>query len=661
MYRLARTARLTLSRARRGLCLLAAVGMAASVLLAAGGCTRETTNVKTPARYTGLKAREGVPDYLRGTIWERTQRENNTAYTVSGYGLVGQLRGTGDSTAKPAVRAYMTKMLAARGFGDPLNPYYGRVTPGQVLQDKNYAIVRVDGEVPPGARKGDWIDARVSCLPENRTISLAHGTLFEADLKKDGARDENPGGAVNVHARAKGPILVNPAYALTDAVVAPGAAKQSLRGGVVMANCLVMQDRPILLRLRNPEKRMSRVIEYRIQERFQNDVVGDIQPAMAYDEGYVSLFLPKRYKGDWEHFVNVAEHLYLDSDPGKNAGRCKALVEAAQQPDAYLRDISYCWEAIGKDALPFVMPLLTHAGQDVAFAAARAAASIGDNTGAAEARLVQMARTVNHPHAIDAVQALGGLPPSSALNHMLRDLLDSDQARIRIEAYRILARNNDPAVYTKVIAPYNEQHNQKFALDIVPSEGPPLIYATRRGHPRIAIIGKTPELLSPLIYKALNNRFTISTSAQGRVVTMFYRDETSRHEPVESRLLTAPVKVFTQPDVPEVIARLGGAGDRGEQSLNFTYGEVLSIVQELADGGKFIVNDGSKTQLATFVLQEAPRIEQLLDEAPIFGDVPAAAPAAAVRDDDVRPAGPLPDFAPAPTGPAKPAGVSLGR
>ncbi len=599
-------------RLRRG-------ALALSLAVAAfAGCT---VNHQAPApkqRWADLPERVGMPAFLNGSIFEKTVRANDTPYNVSSYGLIGQLRGTGDCTASPTVRQYMLKELARRGFGDPLVPGFGNIAPSDVLKDPNYAIVRIDGAIPPGARKGDWFDVRVSCLPENKTTNLAHGVLFETELRNSGASRENPGGAVNVFAKAKGPIMVNPAYALNQGGSVVGPAWQSLRSGTVMWNGLVMQDRPILLQLRHPEKRMSRMIEYRVQERFQ-----DANVAQAYDEGVVSLYVPKSYRGDWEHFVGVIEHLFLDNDPPSNVAKLKELEQEAQRPGAALEDISYCWEGLGKDAMPFVLPLLSNAKPEVAFAAARAAAFIGDVSGSAEAKLMQMARTPNHPFRISSVQVLGGLPSSSALNHMLRELLDSDQALVRIEAYKILARNLDSSVYTRVIAPSNDPRNEKFALDVVPSDGPPLIYATRRGAPRIAVIGRTPEIRFPVTYTALGNRFTLSSPATGKFVTMFYRDETGPHE--SARAIRAPVKVQSQADVPEMIARLGGDGVRGEPQLNFTYAEVLAIVQELADSGKLASDNGSRTLAASFVLQEAPRVENIMNTAPVILDPDATA------------------------------------
>ena len=117
------------------------------------------------------------------------------------------------------------------------------------------------------------------------------------------------------------------------------------------------------------------------------------------------------------------------------------LVEEAKKPDALLEDISYCWEGIGPPALSFIAPLLTDSRPDVAFAAARAAAFIGDPTGAANVALLSMARDSNNPFQLNAIEALGGLTPSASVNQMLRELLDSDKTLVRIEAYKVLAQS----------------------------------------------------------------------------------------------------------------------------------------------------------------------------------------------------------------------------
>ena len=598
-------------------------------LALAVGCTQQVQQKKDVVRYIPTAHPTNLPPYMVGSLYDRTLVLNNEPYNVSAFSLVGQLRGTGSCVAPPSVRSYMIKELARRGFGDPLVPIYGQIQPNEVLADPNYAIVRVDGQIPPGARKGDWFDVRVSTLPGSPTRSLAHGVLFETELKNNGADKENPVGAINVLARCKGPILVNPAYALTDGTNPTGPARTSLRTGIVMWNGKVEQDRPIFLQLRDPQRSTARLIENRLWDCFH-----DFSVAAAQDEGIVSLYVPRSYHGDWQHFIGVVQHLYLNTSPEFNARKAKELVVEAHKPDALLEDISYCWEGLGKDALPFILPLLTDDQPEVAYAAAHAAVFIGDNTGAAEQRLIQMAQTTNHPFRLSAVQTLGMLPSSAALNNRIRDLLSSDEAMVRIEAYRVLAQNGDNSVFTKFISPSNDPENEKFALDIVESDAPPIIYASRQGAPRIAVIGKTPTIQLPVMYSAMDNRLTISSIGKENYVTIAFRD------PLRRDL----VKVLSLPTATELIARLGGAGARGEDHMNFAYGEVLAILEALSESHELTADDGSGHTWGTaFVLQDLQRARDITRE---------AAPI-------VEPTSPAPDFSQlAPAAPTAPVGAA---
>lgn len=599
--------------------LLRVTGVLAIASIVCGGCAVVET-VNPVDKETHLPAPTDMPPFMAGSIYEKTLLGNNTPYVVSAYGLVGRLHGTGDCTAPNTIRQYMVKEIYRRGYGDRTVPGFENISAQDVLNDPNYAIVRVDGEIPPGARKDDFFDVHVSALPNNNTTSLAHGSLFETDLKDRGAIQEHPGGAIHTFAVVKGPIFVNPAYAL-DSGHAIGAAKLSLRRGLIMDNGRVLQDRPLYLQLRTPEKRMARNIEARVQERFQN-----IEVARAQDQTVVHVYVPREFRGDWEHFAEVVQHLFLDSSPEFNAAKSQQLVEEALLPNAYLRDISYCWEGIGQHAMPFILPLLTHADQQVAFAAARAAVHIGDPSGSAEATLMRMARTSGHPFRLSSIQVLGQLPSSSVVNTALRELLDADLPVVRIEAYRILARNKDSSVYSKVIHPPHDERNQKFVLDMVQSNAPPIIYATRLGVPRIAVIGKLPHLVTGQVYATMNNRFTMNAPAEGRVVTIFYRDATRKDEKADHRL-RPPIQVLSQPDLGEIIARLGGAGSRDERTLDFTYGEVVAIVQDMVDRKYVTAFDGRRTYECQFHLQEPPRIQRMLEEAEIEAGPIEPAPA----------------------------------
>lgn len=567
------------------------------------GCTTTTEQKVVKPRFPQIAPDANLPEFMQGTVQERAVLGNTEPYNVSNYGLVGQLRGTGDTTASNVVRQYMVKEMARRGFGDSLVPGFGSVNPGDVLRDSNYAIARVDAFIPPGARKDSFIDATVTCLPNNRTTSLARGMLFETDLKDGGADVDNPAGAVNAFVRVKGAIVVNPAYVLENPETASPQAKASLRNGTVMFNARVMRDRPLTLQLRTPQYSMSRALEKLIDYRFQDDSV-----AKAQNDGIIDLYVPHGYHGDWQRFGELVRHLYVRTDADFNSRKARQLAEAAVQPGARLEDISYCWEGIGAHALPHVLPLLNHSDQNVAYYAARAAAFIKDQTGAAEERLMQMARLPSHPYRLTAVRTLGSLPRSHSRNSLMRELLESDEAQVRIEAYHILARNEDSAVKSIAVAPVNDPTNQKFMLDVVPCNAPPLIYVTRTGKPRIALMGRIPDLGLPVPFTTLDNRLTFATQEKGNVM-LFFRDP----------LRDMPIKVLSRPDIDSIIARLGGMGAEDSETMNFSYGEIAAVLQSLVDNGKLLARGPAGDVLrASFLLQEPPRVRDDLSNASLY-------------------------------------------
>ena len=596
---------------------IAVVALALLGCLAASGCSSQQKKKPraTATRYTDIGPKKNLPPYLKGSIYELTELANHVPYPVSAYGLVGQLHGTGDTDAPAAVRQWMIKEMVRRGFGDPTRGFEN-LQPGPALASPDFAIVRVDAVLPPGARRGDKIDAWVSALP-NDTTSVAHGVLYQTELKEDGANQFNPSATINIWATCGGPILVNPAYALTSG--APeGPARASLRRGSVMNTGTVQQDRPLMLMLRQPQNSVSRAIERRINERFpreadrqkRNSMIGYLV-AEAKDEGRIEFFVPRVYRGDWEHFAGVVQFLFLDSSPQFSTAKAKELAAAAVKPGAPLQEISYCWEGLGGHALPFVSPLMAHPDPKVQFAAARAAAFIGDASYGAQETLTRIASTRGHPYRLSAIQVLGRLPASSALNDMLRKLLDSPEATVRVEAYKVLAANEDPAIYTHVVKRYEDR--PKFLLDLVPSEGPPLVYASQSGQPRIAIIGRMPVMREPVTFGALNNRLTIASMAVGEekkpALVIHYRDPRRK----------TSARVLSRPDVAELAARLGGEGPKGEEKLDFSYGQVVAILQAMVDRGDVVSakrGPDGRALAASFMLQEPPQIADQIQTAP---------------------------------------------
>ncbi len=596
-----------------------------SAIAAMVSCTEKPAPVVN--KYPTLPLRE-VPDYLSDTILQYTDMTGTEPYPVSGFGLVANLDGTGGSHVATAVRDFMIKEIGRHQF----DSYAGKnMDADGILNSKRFAIVRVDGFIPPGARAGTdwwtWFDVRVSVPPGSDATSLARGDLYETDLKVGGASTLQPGSeTVAVLAQVQGPIFINPAYALDDSNDTP-TARASRRSGVILGFARVMDDRPLILRLRAPERRMARAIENRIIEQFQGVVDDDLRikhVAAAQDEGLIYVYVPRFYTDDWSHFANLLKHLYMrGGSPDYAALKAQQLADAAVKPDAPLDDISFAWEGLGKPAMHALTPLMNSTNADVQFAAVRAAAFIGDP--AAVPVLMHIASTAGNSFRVNAVQTLGKLPPTPMVDKLLRSLLDSDQALVRIEAYKVLAKHQDGSVYTRIIK--SNIGNEKFALDMVHSNGSPLVYATRQGTPRLAIFGTETSLTLPIMYAAMTDRFSISSNPDNAAVTIFYRGSE----------LQKPVKIISGPQLSEIAARLGGEGPPGADTLDFSYADVVALMQSMIDGKRVSGTDSGRRQLAAFVLQEPPRIQDAIDSAPLLGDTgrpqtdsakPTTAPAA---------------------------------
>jgi hypothetical protein len=208
------------------------------------------------------------------------------------------------------------------------------------------------------------------------------------------------------------------------------------------------------------------------------------------------------------------------------------------------------------------------------------------------------------------VQVLGELPNTPAINQSLRSLLTADENTVRIEAYRVLAKNNDKSIFSQVIG------DNKFILDIVYADAPPLIYASRRGVPRIAVIGNKPALKLPVTFLTMDDRFSISSNPGDKNVTMYYR-------PVQvspNARVREPVRVLSHPDAAEIIARLGGEGAEDQKTFNFAYGDIVAIMQSIADSGKLVAPRGEEMASVAFMLQDIQGFENSIYTAPVIPD-----------------------------------------
>src|SRR6185503_282308 len=128
---------------------------------------------------------------------------------VSGYGLVVGLHGTGSRDIPPALRAYMLAEAARSGIGNQqFGEKVGQLTPEQLINSPDTAVVIVEAIIPQGAAKGTQFDVHVFAEPSSGATSLEGGRLYTTKLR--------PGRPTtgNVQAfelgQAYGPVFINP-------------------------------------------------------------------------------------------------------------------------------------------------------------------------------------------------------------------------------------------------------------------------------------------------------------------------------------------------------------------------------------------------------------------------------------------------------------------
>jgi hypothetical protein len=567
-----------------------AVWLASLALMAITAGCEDATPPPVPVQpYVDQGYKPNLSAFMHGTVFERTDAGNTETYPVSGYSLVVNLQDTGDNSGvSTAVRAELIKKMALSGFGQHSDPRFTNLQPEQVLADKRVAVVQVIGLLPVGARRGQQFDIVVRAMPRSRTTSLAHGHLYNTELRNRGLDQPSSGGTILAYADA-GDVFVNPVYALnTPSADSTGNSAQmiaSLRGGTVLNAGRVTEDRPIFLQMRVPQASISRAIERRVNNRYPSGEL-DRPAAAAQDEGLINLYVPYSFNGDWQHYLEVVNHLYINDSPDFAAQRTRLLVKEAHRPRAALSEISYCLEGLGPTAVPIYHGLIFDLDPAIAYAAARAAVFNGDAD--ALQALITMANENEHPFQLAAVRALGELPKSPMVDRSLEPLLGSDQALVRIEAYKILSAHADRRIITSDLP-------NGYKLDIVDCAGPPLVYAARTGTPRLAVFGPTVSLSPPVVFAAMDDRLTISSDDLGEYVTLFYRDP-RRLDPVHMR---------SGLSMAELISRLGGVGPVDQDHVQMSYAEVVAILQGLS--GSHVVkgsNAGGALAAAPFVLDQ---------------------------------------------------------
>ena len=500
------------------------------------GCKTIERAEETPRAVRSTPSFTGeIPNMLRGTIkqhvalmgYAESYSDEYQPVVAAGYGLVVGLNRTGSSEFPPQIRSHMIADLARRGIGESTRGW-GNVTPDELLNSKETAVVIVEAVIPQAASgrkpsragmsdshpslRGTTFDVHVYAEPSGGTTSLEGGTLLPTLLR--------PGQLMTGRLQAReigaasGPIFINP-------FAEPGAVgRDSVRrtSGRILEGGEVLQNMPMRLVLFEPSHTRASMIQTAINRVFPEEKGQDGPTAHGLSSEQIDIRVPPSWKDDVPTFMNLLTHITIRlQNPESVAMSVKRLLLADPSPrnaDAAM----WRWRSIGDRSLSIIRELYDHPDDLPRIAALRAAGGLGDPISVPY--LLDSARTHTALGSrLDAIDLLESMPHDPRIEYGLRPLLNDDDIEIRLQVSEALVKRNDPLIKKYSIP-------DKFDLILVPSEHK-MIYVTQTGIPQIIFTGDI-EIEQPLTLQTWGNTLLVkeATDDSGTLEVRYRNEET---------------------------------------------------------------------------------------------------------------------------------------
>jgi len=542
-----------------------------------------------PRGFTPLRP---MPPGIQGTVGHYADLVGSNAMLVRGYGVVVGLGRNGSAEVPSGLKKYLTQQMLKQDVGSHLAGTEG-LRPSRMLEDKDTAVVIVAGWIPPAAPKGTRFDLRVEALPQTQTVSLAGGTLMSTELRLALNTPAGLAGEAKTWAVAQGDLFTNP---FVESVEKDNPAR--LRSASVLHGGVVVKDRPLRLELRRPDYRVAMLMQRRINQRFgaMDKIAAAKGPSM------VELRIPPPWRKDYEHFLRLVTHTYVQGGPSEEERHARELTEAVLLPTARCEDISLVWEAMGRQVLPVIQPLYASRHPAAAFYASRAGLRMGDPL--AVEPMIHLAEQTNSIYQVPAIREMGRARRFVQCLAALKRLLSSTSDLVRVAAYEaLLTHGSATAVRRTAIS-------GQFVLDVVDSQRDYTIYATRSGRPKVVVFGKDLVLRRPVFYCRSDDLVTINANdADDRVMV---ERKIPRVDRMSKPLSVSPTTreavrklgqhemgraVYTSPRVEDLVKLLGSMPtqkpDGRIEGLALTYSQVVGVLYDLCRkdhiGAKFVL------------------------------------------------------------------------
>jgi flagellar basal body P-ring protein FlgI len=500
---------------------------------------------------------------FEGTIGSIAYVEGARFMRVRGYGLVWGLNGQGSKFCPPAIRDRLLRDIRRFRLA---HPHISRnLTAEELIDSTDTAVVEVTGDIPAGAAEGSEFDITISAAtvsPDTR--SLAGGYLLPCELQI--YRESAPGEVVEgqTHAKGRGPVFLNP-----FSESGGGAAGTSQLEGRVLGGGLNTQNRRISLSTAVSSYATVRQAADAINRRF----TADTKVADATSPNHIELRVPEEMRGKEARFIELIMHLPLSPIATVREARTKVLTGELARAATPPEDAALSLEGIGPSVIPALRELYTQPRKQTSYYAARTGVRLGD---APAVRVIaRHATDPKSPFRMQAIRELGECRKNLQAGGVLQELLKEGDPQVRIRAYEALRTADAQSMVSTSVG----KDPGNFLLDVLPSEGPPLIYARRTTVRRIALIGADQMVIrTPLFYSKPGKEVTLAASADDKFVTLVRKDAGNVigefKVPLSAVLLTRFLGDDPRP-----------GPDKKPMGLGLDYSVVLDVLHSLCQSG----------------------------------------------------------------------------
>lgn len=473
------------------------------------------------------------------TVGMKTMPDNIEPVTVSGVGLVYRLQpGTGSSAPQGTWRQMLENNLKKQGFTNLK----------ELLEDpaRTTSLVLVSAQIPPGTRKGDPIDIKITVPEECKTTSLKGGVLYACDLVDfdttgnlksiaQQGRPSGPSGQLllgNVWVKAEGPIVAgtNSSPAKRDAAERKDAGSDldapSLRAGRIWNGGRVVRSRPyhFLLKPGDQTIRMAATVAERLNTTFHGSVDPNSKVADARTRETVLVNVPYPYRNNHYRFLLVSRQVPIVAIAPDSLHRRKLEDELLAPATTLTAAIKL--EALGGDSRRTLRLGLESPSPWVRFAAAESLAYLGHTDGAHELAKLAEEHPALRAYCLKALAATD----DAAFTDRLVDLMSSSDPALRYGAFIALrlADENHPAVRGHLL-------NQSFWVHHVAPGSVGLVHLVSDRRSEVVVFGDGAKLRGPFTLP-VGSDFTVSMTGPesevkiSRIVKVKDQHEVKEHK-----------------------------------------------------------------------------------------------------------------------------------